>query len=123
MGVGRARDTSQERLDGGDTSGDVPSIMFLMVSDLLLSDCEDGDGARWAEESAGSLETISAKTSRAHVRDVYSQSNLLLHLEVLSVGGHQSDGTVLSHLAVFSKSVDLGRVGSPGEHSSKRERG
>ena len=68
-------------------------------------------GARWAEGSAASLETISAKTSRVHVRDAYSQSNLLLHLEALSVGGHQSDGTVVSHLAVFSKSVDLAGAG------------
>lgn len=104
-GVGRARDTSQERLGGGKTSGDVPSIMFLMVSDLLLlfGIREGGDGPRWAGGSAGSLETISAETSRVHVCDEYSQSHLLLHLEALSVGGHQGDGSVVSHLAVFSK--------------------
>jgi hypothetical protein len=99
--------------------------MFLMVSDLLLlfGIREGGDGPRWAGGSAGSLETISAETSRVHVCDEYSQSHLLLHLEALSVGGHQGDGTVVvSHLAVFSKSVDLGRMGSPGEHFSGRER-
>ena len=121
---GRDRHASQERPGGGKTGGDVPSIMFLMVSDLLLLDCEDGDGARWEEGSAASLETISAETSsQVHVRDAYSQSNLLLHLEALSVGGHQSDGPVVSHLAVFSKYVDLGRVGFPGEHHSGRRRG
>ena len=58
-----------------------------------------------------------------HVRDAYSHSHLFLDLEALSVGGHQGDGTVVvSHLAVFSKSVDLGRMGSRGEHFSGRER-
>ena len=70
MGVGRARDTSQERLGGGDTSGDVPSIMFLMVSDLLLLVCEDGDGEVGAGVSGFARDDIGGDVAGARARRV-----------------------------------------------------
>ena len=93
-----------------------------MVSDLLLLVCEDGDGEVGAGVSGFTRDDIGGDVA-VHVRDAYSHSHLFLDLEALSVGGHQGDGTVVvSHLAVFSKSVDLGRTGSRGEHFSGRER-